>query len=340
MSSAAVSMLAAGLAIAPSTTEAPRLLERIRALDASRHASRYLGLSIGGRCVGQVEQTLVPILAACTSRESGTPLFEVSSGGRVAGASALRLTRAMDGTEGSRSAALDVATDALIAAGILPGRHGERFDVAPTFGAPRLATVDRNAAQVLGTTSSGVHVHCYVPGLSAGEPPRGVWLAQRAADKSYYPSCWDPTAAGGLASGMSVRANAEKEAAEEAGVSAELFTRAVATGALSLMTSRPDGSRLKQSVYLNFDLPVPADWQPTAADGEVQAFRLMPMRELEAEVRAGSGALRPAMVAVMLDFLIRHGVVTADSEPDYVELLAALHRDRLHLCDDRDADDA
>ena len=47
-----------------------------------------------------------------------------------------------------------------------------------------------------------------------------------------------------------------------------------------------------------------------------------------AQVRVGE-KLRPAMRAVMLDFLIRHGRVTADSEPALIEILAALHCPRL-----------
>lgn len=39
------------------------------------------------------------------------------------------------------------------------------------------------------------------------------------------------------------------------------------------------------------------------------------------------------MRAVMLDFLIRYGHVTADNEPAYIELQAALHRPRLRLSD-------
>jgi hypothetical protein len=37
------------------------------------------------------------------------------------------------------------------------------------------------------------------------------------------------------------------------------------------------------------------------------------------------------MRLVVTDFLIRHGVITPDNEPDYAKLQAAMHRDRLVL---------
>ncbi len=54
------------------------------------------------------------------------------------------------------------------------------------------------------------------------------------------------------------------------------------------------------------------------------------MPRLEEEVRRGE-LLRPAMRLVMTDFLIRHGAITPDSEPDYEQLVLAMHTPRLVL---------
>merc|ERR1711865_901945 len=157
-----------------------------------------------------------------------------------------------------------------------------------------------------------------------------VWLAQRAQSKSNFPGLWDPTAAGGVPVGISLRQNAIKEAAEEAGVTPELGAKIVAVGALSMMTAKSDGSCLKQSIYFNFDLEVDESWTPIAVDGEVAAFKRLTMAELEEEVRSGD-LLRPAMVAVMTDFLIRHSWISPDNEPDYIALQTAMHQERLVL---------
>jgi len=174
----------------------PRLLDRVLALDASRHAWRYTGLCIGGRCVGQVlEEVVVPALLGCRAAASGDAIFERYAAEAAASGRALRLTAAADATFESRTLALESATNALIACGAIARRHGEFFAVTSGWGAEPVALVDRNAAQVLGTTSAGVHVHCFVPSPDASGMPC-VWLAKRAASKSTWPSRWDPTAAG------------------------------------------------------------------------------------------------------------------------------------------------
>ena len=48
------------------------------------------------------------------------------------------------------------------------------------------------------------------------------------------------------------------------------------------------------------------------------------------EVREGE-LLRPAMRLVMADFLIRHGAITPDNEPDYERIILAMHQERLVL---------
>ena len=119
------------------------------------------------------------------------------------------------------------------------------------------------------------------------------------------------------------------------------------------MTSQPDGSCLKQSLYFVWDLEVAEDWEPRAADGEVACFERWDtnpspnpnpnpnpnqvacferwdMTRLEREVREGE-LLRPAMRLVMADFLIRHGAITPDNEADYERIVLAMHQERLVL---------
>ena len=62
---------------------------------------------------------------------------------------------------------------------------------------------------------------------------------------------------------------------------------AVSTGVLSQMTSKADGSCLKQSLYFVWELEVEAGWEPSAADGEVARFERWDMARLETEVREG-----------------------------------------------------
>ncbi len=88
---------------------------------------------------------------------------------------------------------------------------------------------------------------------------------------------------------------------------------------------------MKPSLYYTWDMKVDRErFVPIPVDGEVAAFELCSAKQLEYEVRHGD-RLRPAMILVVTDFLIRHGVITADNEPDYAQILSAMHRGRLLL---------
>lgn len=297
-------------------TDSRSLLARLRSSDAAAaHAHKYTGFVVAGERVGQVQTSLVGLLLAC-SGPSG-PCFEQLDG-------AIGLVQSVYPTAEERSVAMAAATQHLIAHQLISHCHGDLYPIAPAWNAPALCVVDRNAAPFFGTTSVGVHLHCYVR-THAGLQ---LWVAQRAADKATYPSMWDSTVAGGQPIGLSLGANMCKEAAEEAGLPSAQASRAHSTGALSQMTAQPDGSCLKQSLYFVWDLRVTDDWLPRAADGEVACFELWDMPRLEQEVREGA-LLRPAMRLVMADFLIRHGVITPDNEPDYEQIILALHQQRL-----------
>ena len=89
-------------------------------------------------------------------------------------------------------------------------------------------------------------------------------------------------------------------------------------------------ARRAAGLYFVWDLEVADDWLPRAADGEVERFERWSMQRVEHEVREGD-CLRPAMRLVMADFLIRHGVITPDNEPDFERIVLAMHQERLVL---------
>lgn len=58
-------------------------------------------------------------------------------------------------------------------------------------------------------------------------------------------------------------------------------------------------------------------------DGEVESFELLPIDEV-AHIIAGSHDFKPNCCLVIIDFMIRHGVLTPD-QAQYAELVKALH---------------
>ena len=377
----------AAAAAAAASTVHETLLQRIEALDRSSVGhDGYTPLVVGGRPVGQVQNTIRDVLLGECRDAQGEPVFimlaimgpDVGLCRPVLKRGLLALGLAVDaqmelvngevcsrlksdptnppsdtseGAVAARSAALHCATLTLIAANCIKKVHGELFPVAARFGAAALALVDRNMAPVLGVTCTGVHLICYVRGgpavpgsttvsttadaepstVAPPAPVSGVWLSQRALDKSSFPGCWDPTAAGGHPHGIGLQKNMQKEAWEEAGLPEELSRTATSSGCLSFMSAKKDGSCLKQSLYFIWDCNVPAAWTPTAVDGEVADFQLCSLADVEEEVRVGTAKLRPNMRAVMVDFLMRHGAITPDAEPEYAGIANALHKEKLML---------
>ena len=85
---------------------------------------------------------------------------------------------------------------------------------------------------------------------------------------------------------------------------------------------------MKRSLYYSCDLQVPHGSTPTPVDGEVSEFRLYSMKELEEELRHGD-SVRPAIWAVLLDFMIRHEALEGEEETN--NLKDAMRRERLLL---------
>lgn len=121
--------------------------------------------------------------------------------------------------------------------------------------------------------------------------------------------------------GFGVRETAIKEAAEEASIPEQLTTDMRAAGAISLFFESERG--LFPNTEYVFDLELPLDFVPFNADGEVQDFALLSARDCYE--RLFSDDFKTTSVPVVLDFLIRQGLVTPETEPNYTQVLELLH---------------
>lgn len=73
-----------------------------------------------------------------------------------------------------------------------------------------------------------------------------------------------------------------------------------------------------------FDLKLDDQTVPKPCDDEVEEFYLWDVETIQKEMKAGN--FKPNCAVVMLDFFIRHGVLTPENEPDYLEIIARIHR--------------
>jgi 8-oxo-dGTP pyrophosphatase MutT (NUDIX family) len=222
-------------------------------------------------------------------------------------------------TPQDRAAAFDAVGMALNQGADGPALRGERYRVVPAWGEPMLATIDRGMVSLLGVRAFGVHVNGFVR-------QRGhlkLWIAKRAADRAVAPGKLDNLVAGGQPAHLTLMENLVKEAAEEAAVPAALARTAKPVGAVNYC--HQDQWGLKPDTMFCFDLELPHDFHPVNTDGEVAEFALMDVDEVAARVRA-TDDFKFNVNLVLIDFLIRHGILTPDDEPDYAAIAVGLRR--------------
>jgi hypothetical protein len=80
----------------------------------------------------------------------------------------------------------------------------------------------------------------------------------------------------------------------------------------------------KRDILFCYDLELPADFVPKAMDGEVESFELQEIKwVIDRIVQGGEEGYKPNCNLVVIDFLLRHGFICADS-PRYLELVNGL----------------
>jgi len=81
---------------------------------------------------------------------------------------------------------------------------------------------------------------------------------------------------------------------------------------------------LQPEVQYCYDLEVGEDVVPQPCDDEVQDFHLLTIDEVKGEL--ANGNFKPNCSLVLIDFLIRHNIITPENEPNYIELTSRIHR--------------
>lgn len=220
-------------------------------------------------------------------------------------------------TPEQRSDALRAVLARLAAQGLLPPPLGEDFPVLRNWGETPLMAIDRRYVALFGLKAFGVHMN----GIVRQGDQIKLWIGRRAADKLVEPNKLDNMVAGGQPVGLSVLDNLRKEAAEEAGLPTALVAQAKPVGAITYLMEGALG--LKPDTLFLFDLEMPPDVIPRNTDGEISEFMLMDLDEAARRVRA-TNDFKFNVNLVLIDFLIRHGRLTPDEEPDYMALVTGL----------------
>jgi 8-oxo-dGTP pyrophosphatase MutT (NUDIX family) len=208
---------------------------------------------------------------------------------------------------------------ALARAGLMAAPRGEMCPVLRAWGTAPVAEIDRAGLPGLGLPAFGVHVNGFVrqgDGLH-------LWVGRRARDREVAPGKLDHLVAGGVPMGLTADETLVKEAGEEAGLPAEIARRAIPAGLVSYCLELPEG--LRNDTLFVYDLELPSGVVPANCDGEVERFELWPLARIIETLR-GTEDFKFNVNLVVIDFLIRHGVLRPDVEPDYAQIVKSLRR--------------
>lgn len=277
-------------------------------LDHIRHCNRY-DLSgfrpflIDGRVFGWVRHGLAEELRRFPE------IFRVEAE-QIGLATALVPPRA-DAT--ARTEQIGAVVAQLAADGLIPKLRGEFYAGIETLGSPPVFDIDRAATTSFGIVNSGFHLNGVVRDGVQGDD--GMWVAQRAFDKSTFPGKLDNLVAGGHPSGLTPQENVLKECAEEAGMPEALARTARPVSVLSYTMEVPDG--LRRHAMLAYDIDLDTGFTPVPVDGEVHGFELYPAHEVARIVRTELEAFKYNCNLIVIDWLIRTGRLGPE-HPDYL----------------------
>ncbi|MEC7221455.1 MAG: DUF4743 domain-containing protein, partial [SAR324 cluster bacterium] len=217
-----------------------------------------------------------------------------------------------------RSARLDAVLRELRDQGHITGWRDEHYLISNDEGTP-LFSVERSATALLGVLNLGVHLNGFVKRTD------GIWLwmARRARNRPRYPGKLDQMVAGGMTAYQSPQQVMKRECQEEAGVPMTLAETLKSVGLVTLCHHNSKG-QLRREILYTYDLELPETFQPCNQDGEVEEFQLMPIAEVVRLV-AETDEIKTNCNLVVLDFIVRHGVLRAD-QAYYAELVEGLRR--------------
>lgn len=187
-------------------------------------------------------------------------------------------------------------------------------------------SIERAAASLFGIVTYAVHMITYV------NSPGGLqfWVPRRSATKNSYPGMLDNSVGGSVRTGERPIDCLIREAEEEASLPEDLVKEKVqACGVLTyflIWDERAGGETglLEPQVQYVYEMEIASDVIPTPGDGEAESFQLMDLESIKTVMC--SGEFKPNCVMTILDFFIRHGILNAENEKDYIEIVSRLHR--------------
>jgi 8-oxo-dGTP pyrophosphatase MutT (NUDIX family) len=233
--------------------------------------------------------------------------------------------------EPSRSAAVAKTTLAMRETGHFAVLAKWRSELYAVYGPGHelLFTIERSASPLFGVVTYGIHMTAFTTSESEGLK---IWVPRRSSTKQTYPSMLDNTVAGGIAAGEEPFESLVRESMEEASLPEDLVRRkAKAAGCVTYFYIRDqhaggETGLLQPECQYVYDLDLTGEEGVVCKpnDDEVEGFELMDWEGVKGAL--GRGEFKPNCAMVLLDFLIRQGIITKEGQEGFVEICSRLHR--------------
>ncbi|CAO3614636.1 unnamed protein product [Cunninghamella echinulata] len=219
-----------------------------------------------------------------------------------------------------RTKAIELITHKWRKDNVFPALKGWRDELYPVYGpqGKPIFVIERAAAVLFGISTFGVHVNAFVRNQDIIK----MWVAKRSSTKQTWPGVLDNCVAGGMPYNYSTKETVVKECDEEASIPESLASNARSVSIISYYTKSKDG--LQPETEYIYDLELPVDYTPIPKDGEVECFYLWTLDEVKQSIL--NGDWKPNCSLVALEFMMRHSYITADNEPNYLDISYRLHR--------------
>jgi 8-oxo-dGTP pyrophosphatase MutT (NUDIX family) len=208
---------------------------------------------------------------------------------------------------------------------------GWRDELYPVYGPYNqvLYKVERSASSLFGVVTYGVHMTAFIRSTDSAYGMK-LWVPRRAAGKHTYGGMLDNTVAGGIAAGEDPFTCLVREAEEEASLPRDVVEKgSTSHGSVTYIYIRSpkatgESGLIQPECQYVYDLELPPDIIPRPNDSEVQEFYLWTVEEIKEQM--AKGEFKPNCALVLLDFFIRHNILTPLNEENFDEIKSRIHR--------------
>ncbi|KAF8159529.1 hypothetical protein B0H34DRAFT_748229 [Crassisporium funariophilum] len=192
---------------------------------------------------------------------------------------------------------------------------------------PVAFAIERVALPLFGLVNTGCFLTAYVRDPDSGRTM--LWIPRRSMKKKVWPGKLDVTVGGGMGLGDSAMTTIIRESAEEALLDSDYVQEHIRPVGVLPFANRSPGNWILPGMYYLFDLPLPSDGSITprinALDGEVEGFELLDVEIVLQYLLEGQ--FKSSSALAIIDFLLRHGFVTEETDPRYLDVCRLLKAD-------------